>query len=341
MNTVLIDNVNNLSGAPAVAKNLAALLHSPIFCIRQSKDPIYLPEDVGIVSDRRRHYFTGIFGLLFSKKFWKRIIAVRFVICNTCLSFPFAILARLLGKKVVCLIHESAAKNILYRVALFASKKIGHLIITPSRAAYLHLSIPAHKWLVIPNALAPEYSDAGSSVSSSAERINLLFVGGDRTYKGDPLFRGIKNYCQKRNPNLHFEAVGDEDFLRTQGNSLRLGPQVYTKYHFVLILTDNRVWKETFGLVGCEAAACRCLPLFTDKFAYTELWSNLSEYLFLPTYEPIPIVERIEKLLIDRPMLDRLRDSAQSHALNLTNSQSVAKHWLEALERIVGTNIHD
>lgn len=184
MKIVLVDNVNNLSGAPMAARSIAAGLGAQVFCIRLTQHPTYHAKASGVVSEQRWNYFTGIVGLLLCLRFWHQWLAARVVICNTCLTFPFALFSRVLGKKVVCVIHESASKNILYRVALWTSKKAAHQIVTPSRLAYQDIGIPEHKWQVIPNALMPQYSELHPSVASQADKVRILFVGGDRDYKG-------------------------------------------------------------------------------------------------------------------------------------------------------------
>lgn len=327
MTVIIIDNVNNLSGAPVVASSIAAWLGAATFCIRQTSDPIYDVAAVGITSERRRGYFFGVFGLLLSIKFWRHLMAARIVICNTCLTFPFAVLARLLRRRVICVIHESSSKNILYRTGLLWSKMAAHRIVTPSRLAYREIDVPQSKWHVIPNALAPTYSESGPCVDSRSEQVRILFVGGDRAYKGEHLFRAIQDYCRNHHPELQLQTVGDAGFVRAHGSSLKLSPAIYRNYHFVLILTDNAVWKETFGLVGCEAAACRCIPLFTDRFAYSELWSSFLTQMLLSHRDTDAIIQHIQSLLQDRASLDRLRDAARQHALALTDPKAVAEQW--------------
>ena len=165
--------------------------------------------------------------------------------------------------------------------------------------------------------------------------MRILFVGGGRDYKGAPLFRAIQAHCQLLHPQWQLHAVGDEAFARAHGPGLHLTPEIYRAYHAVLVLTDNRVWKETFGLVGCEAAACGCLPLFTDRFAYAELWSDFTAQLFLPTADAQVIAGQLARLLADRPALDRLRDAVRQHALALTDATSVAAQWRDLVQRIV------
>jgi glycosyltransferase involved in cell wall biosynthesis len=327
MNVIVVDNVNNLSGAPMVAQTIAAGLGAPTFCIRQTCEPIYNVEAIGIRSEKRRNYFFGILGLLLTIKFWRHLIAARVVICNTCLTFPFAVLARLLGKRVICVIHESSPKNILYRVGIFASSVAAHRIVTPSRSAYQDIDLPNQKWMVIPNALTPDYSEPGSCVDSRSAEVRILFVGGRRAYKGATLFCAIQEYLRSSHPEFQLHAVGDAAFVELHGASLKLTPQIYRNYHFVLVLTDNAIWKETFGLVGCEAAACRCLPLFTDRFAYAELWSPFSRHLLLPLYDAEVIVRHVLALLQDRAYLEKLRDAARQHALLLTKANSVSTQW--------------
>jgi glycosyltransferase involved in cell wall biosynthesis len=95
----------------------------------------------------------------------------------------------------------------------------------------------------------------------------------------------------------------------------------------VLVLTDNRLWQETFGLIGCEGAACGALPVFTDRFAYLELWAPFADRLYLPDYNASALLERLERLAEDRQSLARLRRDVQDHARQICNRVNFEAWW--------------
>jgi hypothetical protein len=100
MKLLLIDNVNNLSGAPIVARSVAAFLGAPIDCIREEGTPAYVSRYRGSRSESRRHYISGVGRLLLRRGFVQAMWKARIVVCNTALTFPFLLLAKLLKKKL-------------------------------------------------------------------------------------------------------------------------------------------------------------------------------------------------------------------------------------------------
>jgi glycosyltransferase involved in cell wall biosynthesis len=205
------------------------------------------------------------------------------------------------------------------------------VIVTPSRAAFDELRIPKSKWKIVPNALSQQYAFEPPRVKRSGP-LRVLFAGGRRPYKGIDLFRAIAKLAEERYPGrFECHVVGEKGFRHAVGDSIELGPSAYDQYDAVLVLTDNRFWKETFGLIGCEAAARRCVPLFTDAFAYKEIWSEMLDALYLPDSSPDGILQRLVDLTSDPNAFERLRDRVRLHALNVCERTRVAYLWCDLI----------
>lgn len=325
---MIIDNVNNFSGAPLVASEIAEALDMPIVCIRSERRPRYAPRASGVMSNRAVAYLAGILLLLARPSFWALWMRTRTVICNTCLTFVYAALARLCGKHVIVVLHESFPKNLLYRIGLSISRRAAHVIVTPSRAAYVGLNLPEAKWRVIANTLPAAYFQDHAAVGSNIDDLYALFVGGGRAYKGGALFARAR---AKTPAWLHLHEFGSREYDAYGGSaSHALGPEIYGRYHFVLILTDNRQWRETFGLIGCEAAASGALPIFTDDYAYRELWAPFADALHVKTYDEQALLARLQAIAADRSVLASLRSEVREHARDLCDPRRFRDAWRSA-----------
>jgi glycosyltransferase involved in cell wall biosynthesis len=335
MKLIIIDNVNNLSGAPTVARDISLALNAPIYCIREEVQRSYVSAISGVHSESVFCYPLGILLLATNIRFVLALLKADVVVCNTSLTFLFAALARCLGKRTICVIHESSAKNLLYRIAIPASLVVASEVVTPSRNAFLSLQIPIKKWTIIYNSISLNYKEEPfEKVRSDSDHLYILFVDDGRTYKGGALFREIVHLAASRVlTNLVFHSTRSERFKQDVAEKPRLGPAIYSKYHFLLVLTDNTYWRETFGLVGCEAAACECVPLYTDQFAYREIWHKFDETLFLQDRNPANILERIMSLASNPTELSTIRESVRQRALEVSSDVSFDKRWRDFIAK--------
>lgn len=334
MKIIVVDNVNNISGAPSVARNIALALNAKIYCIREEVQKSYVSSVAGICSQSVFGYIGGILLLATNFRFISALLRSEIVVCNSSLTFLFAGLARFLGKRVICVIHESSAKNLLYRCAIPASIFFASVIVTPSRKAFENLNIPNRKWLIIHNSISPIYKELASQIVRSDSSCRyILFVDDGRPYKGGILFEEIVRLSESRGlTNLIFHSTRSEHFKSHGDDKPLLGPAIYSKYHFILVLTDNTYWRETFGLVGCEAAACECVPLYTDQFAYREIWHIFDEALFLRERRSAYILERILLLALNPEELSVLRASVRKRALGIAGSEQFVESWRSLIE---------
>jgi glycosyltransferase involved in cell wall biosynthesis len=334
MRRLIIVNVNNLSGAPMVARQVAGMLEAEIVCIRQASGTRYESVAHGVKSDRAAAYPLGIVSLLLGGSFWRRFLAADVIILNTALTFPFLLVSRLFRKKTIAVLHECTPKNLLYSVGIALTVRCAQVLVTPSSSAYRQLLGTRANWRVIPNALPVEYfSPTSPRQWARDDEVRVLFAGDERPYKGRDLFLAAKRLLeldQGRRWICH--EIGDPGYRALHGASRALTPAVYDSYDFVLVLTDNRLWRETFGIVGSEAASRGCVPLFTDAFAYREIWASIDENLYLEQRTPELVARRLDCLVADPARLQRLRQLLESRARSLCGRESVLQDWKRELE---------
>ncbi len=328
-NVIIVDNVNNISGAPTIARDIAMALAAPIYCIREELQRSYVAKASGVRSQSVFGYFIGTLLLATNIRFIAALLRAEIVVCNTSLTFLFAVLSRCLGKQVICVLHESSAKNALYLCSIPISIAFAEVVVTPSQKAYDSLKIPIWKWVIVPNSISASYKDTAiQRVGSNSVALYILFVDDGRYCKGGTLFEEIVKLAATRElTNLIFHSTKSEKLKQYALGKTRLGPEIYSQYHFVLVLTDNNSWRETFGLVGCEAAACECVPLFTDQFAYREVWHEFDDKLFLKDREPSAILATILSLGSARESLSVLRANVRRRALEISSTENFVARW--------------
>jgi len=336
MRLLIVDNVNNLSGAPAVVSQISQLLAANIVCIREEPDGAYRSVCCGIRSERPPLYPLGVLLLLLRPAFWREWVAADTIILNTSLTFPFLLMARICGKNTVAILHECSYKNLLYSVAIRMTVWAAGFIVTPSARAYRTLLGTRGNWRVMANPLPVRYFEAPPVRAKRLERqVSVLFAGDARAYKGRDLFRAVADILAT-DPSRAWicHEVGDSSYRKLNGDSRRLTPEVYDRYDFVLVLTDNRIWQETFGLVGCEAACRGCIPLFTDAFAYREIWDPFAADLYLPDRQAAAIAQRLQGLVVDGDRVARLRQMVSSRAAALCSPSSMLESWRALLAEV-------
>lgn len=327
---MIVDNVNNRSGAPIVGLEIARALSAPIFCMRKASTTAYDEVSFGVRADSAAYYPLGILLLLCRPRFWNHFLRARVVVCNTSLTFIFLLLSRALGKFTILALHESYAKNLLYRVAIGVSVRFAHCVVTPSRKAYEDLQLSATRWKRIANCLGSEYFAADLPIVTSGDPISVLFVHGSRPYKGSDHFAHIREFAARHDfPRLRFVSTADPSFADEYAFSGEMRPDIYSRFHFILVLTDNSMWRETFGLVGCEAAACGCIPISSDRYAYEELWHSRFPMLRLDSVEPRYVLEKLSQLSRNAAEFERLRCDVRRTSVQLCDRLTFTTSWQE------------
>jgi hypothetical protein len=341
MRLLIVDNVNNLSGAPAVASRLSQLLAANVVCIREEPGGSYRSVCCGIRASRPLWYPLGVLLLLFRPTFWREWIVAEAIVFNTSLVFPFLLLAKICGKKSVAILHECFYKNLLYSIGIRATLWAAGIIVTPSAEAYRALLGRRRNWRVIANPLPAEYFESRAATERHSEgQIRILFAGDSRAFKGRDLYRAVADILTATPDGRWIcHEVGDDGYRKLHGDSRKLTSDVYDSYDFVLVLTDNRIWRETFGMVGCEAACRGCIPLFTDGFAYKEIWAPFAADLYLPDRRADAIARRLQSLAVDGDRMNQLRRMVSAHAATLCGSSSVQESWRRLLAEVESSHL--
>lgn len=327
---LIINNVNEKSGAPIALFEFLKEFDCYEISIREdTKYKAYKSDFVGIKSSHKMAYILGILKIIFSFALYKNS-KNKIIICNTILTAPIGLLLKLSGKKIIFWIHENDKKSMLYKILFKLSVFSSFKIITPSKSPFVNIINPKKDWSVIPNFINKSYfienkKSLVKDFTKFKDQINVLFLGGKRKTKGYPLYRKILDLSRKSNRYLN---------IKFSDNSTKiLNPPIqYSHYDFIIILTDNLLWQETFGLVGAEAALNGCIPLYTDNFAYSEIWKDFNDTLFIKERKAELILERIISLSKNKNELLNLKHSIQSKALIEFDRKSIKKKWIELLK---------
>lgn len=324
---LLIDNVNNLSGAPRIAKAISDALDCDIVCARKEPSCFYKEVVFGLQSSSSKSYAIALMLLMFNVRFLRLFAMCDTIIANTSLVWPFVVIGWVFRKKLVVVLHENSKKNILYKIGIPISTLFANVIVTPSRDAYKDIKLDESKWLVISNTIDPDFFFSPNK-EKSEERTAILFVDDGRAYKGSSLFSLIRE-GMKGDESLMFFSTKD-----VPKGPFQLTPEVYDQFDILLVLTDNRHWKETFGLIGCEAASRGVIPLFTDSYAYLEVWKKFSDDLYVEHYGSSDVIKKIRDLVSNPLKMQRLSNDVREHAKKTCDISRFKQSWFSLMKRI-------
>jgi len=327
---LIVDNVNNASGAPSIARLIADTLGCGVICIRQTDSPRYAPLAYGLRGNSAWLYPFAALSLLLNVRTWLLICRADAVIINSSLSIPIAIVARLLGRRIILMLHEAHFKNLLYRITIGWALRWADVIVTPSETAYRALHIPRDKWEVIFNRMDDRFYRP-LEAARRLGRSSILFCGRRSRAKGYERFLAMKDEIRSGAFPIDLTGTHEPSFIETFSDA-PLTPETYRAFDAVVVLTDNELWKETFGIVGCEAAAAGCLPFFADHYAYAEIWAGFPD-LDLGTRTPHEMVAHISAILHDTPRREALSEAVHAHAMTVTSRQAFELKWRDLLAR--------
>ncbi len=324
---LIIDNVNNLSGAPRIAKAISDALNCDIVCARKENRCFYEEAVFGLRSSSSKTYPIALLALMFKVRFWILFVKSDTIIVNTSLVWPFAVIGWIFRKKLVVVLHENSKKNILYKLGIPISTLLAKIIVTPSRDAYKDIKLDESKWLVVSNTIDPIFflsPDKEKSRNGTA----VLFVDDGREYKGTKLFSSIRAEME-RDESVSFFSTKD-----VSKGPFALTPEVYDQFDLLLVLTDNRYWKETFGLIGCEAASRGVIPLFTDSYAYLEVWSEFRDDLYIENYCSVEVKRKIVGLASNPIKMKKLSNDVREHAQRTCDITRFERSWSSLIKKI-------
>lgn len=321
---LIIDNVNERSGAPIALTQVFRPTLFTIACIRAHPNRLYVESINGLVSKHPLLYLVALPILLFKLALRSLHKKPELLISNTVLTSPISLYFFLRGVRVITWIHETPQKSLLYKFSFWLSLRISNTIVTPSRSVFLPYITKSCNWTVIPNLVSPKYTSNSSSITCDDE-LHVLFLGGKRSVKGYDQYLRIKSL-------VHHLGL-DKKIIFTDNLIANFDVVPYHENDILLVLTDNRKWRETFGLVGLEAAASGCIPLFTDSYAYHEIWQDFPE-LSLTGLSDQFIVSQLLFLSSNHSFLNQLKSSCQSYANTFADPSRVLSLWSKVIHGI-------
>ncbi len=323
MQTLIIDPTCNLSGAPRMAAALSQALGAPIAAIRKEPAGFYEPAVFGAASLSVWGYIGGHAALLLKPGFWHLFWPAKTIIANTCLSFLFLALARIFGKRTILFLHESSKKNLLYRLSIFVSLRVAHRVVTPSRSPFLDLGI-SKPWQVIANCLPENFLTTEGRLETSVNSpLRVLFTGDSRREKGGELYQKIKTLVAAQGRDWLLTSIAE----RKGNNRSTVVPDDYEGFDIALNLTDNRYWRETFGLMSFEAAARGCVPVSTDQFAVREYWQRVSDQLIVKDYGADAVIEALVHMEQNTGELAALKLKVAEHSRTVCAIAAFERSW--------------
>lgn len=321
---LVIDNVNERSGAPIALSQVfkSDLYH--VACVRANPNRLYNESINGIVSKYPLLYPFALVSLLLKFIFIFARKKPKLLVSNTILTSPISLYFFLRGVKVLTWIHETPNKSLFYRFMFWLSLKTSHTVITPSRVTFIPFLKTFKNWSVVPNLISLQYYNYVPSTTHG--RLHVLFLGGNRAVKGYYQYLRIKTLA---NESVHANKITFTDNLN--GN---IADIPYHQNDILLVLTDNRLWRETFGLVGLEAAASGCIPFFTDAFAYYEIWRDFPELSLVGISDHL-IFSQLLFYMSHPDVMKRLKLKCQDYAKTFADPTRVISLWSKEIDELL------
>jgi len=158
--------------------------------------------------------------------------------------------------------------------------------------------------------------EAVAKLRSSGVATNLTIIGNgeeEAILKGQVSDRGL------------------EKVVRFTGSLT--GPTLISELQRHEILVVPSRWKEPFGIVALEGAACGCVVVGSDGGGLRDAISPCG--LTFPNDDLEALVGRLKELLTERSRLDEFRVKAPAH-LAEHRPESVAAKYLEVLREAIG-----
>lgn len=124
---------------------------------------------------------------------------------------------------------------------------------------------------------------------------------------------------------------GLEDVVRFTGSLTGQSLVSELQRHEILVVPSR--WKEPFGLVALEGAACGCVVVGSDGGGLKDAIGPCG--LTFPNGDLDALVERLKELLTDRSRLEEYREAAPAH-LAQHRPESVVAKYLAVLQEAIG-----
>lgn len=213
--------------------------------------------------------------------------------------------------------------------------------------------VPRVKNVAISKAIAAEiaapseiignpYDDRTFKLRSDLPRDGeVVFAGRLVSDKGADLLLRALAILQKPKPSLTIVGHGpEEEHLRKLANELDVNvtfagmksgddlARILNRHQIIAIPSR---WREPFGVVALEGIACGCVPVGSEQGGLREAIGNCG--LTFANGDAESLANRLQELLTDSALRERLRDAAPEH-LKLFHASSVARRYLEILSTL-------
>lgn len=356
---VFVHLLNDYSGSPLVLSNLIRGLQKEGYAC----DVITNQNSEGFLSNLEGvnyRYFTyrwhpnrymRLLLFLWSQvvvffKIWAYRKEKVIVYTNTLLPFGANLAGRILGKKVVCHIHELSLRPLALKQFLrWMANKCADQSIYVSAFLMEKEQLPAVSGTIVHNALSDYFkrtADEYRVAHKSSDVFTVLMLCSLKAYKGVDEFVQVA----KALPHIRFELVVNatreeiqqyfqpHDFppnLTTFDRQSNVHP-FYQRAHLVLNLSHPEQWVETFGMTLLEGMYYGLPCIAPPIGGPTEIVEDQKNGFLIDQREVPQIAETIRRLADNEQLYQRLANQA-----TLTSSQFSYTRMLAQIQGILQT----
>lgn len=273
-----------------------------------------------------------------------------------------AVLARTLGcrrAKILCTAHGgdlwSMQGGLMNRLKGYVLRRIDHLTVV-SRAMRDHLRatgrLPAHTSV---QPMGVDLTGTFTPASATAARSGLLFVGRLVEKKGVITLLEALALLARNHPDLQLTCIGDgpeRAGLEQRAAALHIADRVKFRgavpnHQIPAYLRAARIAvvpslvagsgdQEGLGLVAVEALGCGCATVVSDLPALRDVVEDGSNGLVFRAGDAADLAAKLELLLQDQPLYDRLTAAGRQSVTGKFDWQAVGNGYIETIANCLG-----
>lgn len=267
-----------------------------------------------------RYAWVQMYTFFVALGYWRKDVV--FYI-NTILPVGPAVAGWLMGKRVVYHYHENAmVKGRMYRALAWVMQRVATEIVCVSE--YQRSFLKRQKGVrVVPNVLDEEFAArAVVDVKGAFERKRVLMLGSLKEYKGTKEFVELATMLQQYEFVLVLNEVQENIDAYIEKNGLQVPQNLriyarqadvvpfYAEASVVLNLSNKNLFIETFGLTALEAMAFGLPVIVPTVGGIAEMVEDGVNGWKIDVQELDEIAMRIEEMLEDRVVYERLAERA-------------------------------